>query len=315
MKFAWIKEHATATTASASASTSASASAVATTSIPASSSRWPVAVLCDVLEVSRSGYYAWRTRPVSARTTRRAELAEQVRLAYAQGRGAYGSPRVCAELVAGGVAVCENTVAKVMRQEGVRSITTKKFRCRTTDSAHAHSIADNVLNRDFAADRPDRKWAADITYVETGQGWLYLAVVIDLCTRRIVGWAMADHLRAELCTDALTMALSRRNPKQDAGLVHHSDRGCQYACGAYREMLAARGITCSMSRAGDCYDNAVAESFWGTLKRELVHQQSYATRAQAMSSIFEWIECWYNRKRRHSALGYKSPEEFEAALN
>jgi putative transposase len=302
MRFAWIKEHA------ATASTSTSAS---------TSSRWPVAVLCDVLEVSRSGYYAWRKHPPlsRARASRRAELAVKVRLAHAQSRGAYGSPRVHAELVAAGVSVCENTVARVMRQAGVRSVTAKKFRCRTTDSAHAHPIADNVLNRDFAADRPDRKWAADITYVETGQGWLYLAVVIDLCTRRIAGWAMADHLRAELCTDALSMALGRRNPQPGAGLVHHSDRGCQYACGAYRELLADRGITCSMSRAGDCYDNAVAESFWGTLKRELVHQQKYATRAQAMSSIFEWIECWYNRKRRHSALGYKSPEEFEAELN
>jgi transposase InsO family protein len=276
---------------------------------------WPVAVLCDVLEVSRSGYYAWRKRPASARAGRRAELVEQIRAAHADSRGTYGSPRIHAELDAAGVAVCENTVAKVMREAGVRSITAKKFRCRTTDSAHAHPIADNVLNRDFAADRPDRKWAADISYVETGQGWLYVAVVIDLCTRRIAGWAMADHLRAELCTDALSMALARRRPGPEVGLVHHSDRGCQYACGAYRELLAARGITCSMSRAGDCYDNAVAESFWGTLKRELVHQRHYATRDQATASIFEWIECWYNRKRRHSALGYKSPEEFEAELN
>src|SRR5258705_388094 len=235
--------------------------------------------------------------------------------AHGDSRGTYGSPRIHAELDAAGVAVCENTVAKVMRAEGVRSITARKFRCRTTDSAHAHPIADNVLNRDFAAAAPDRKWAADISYVETDQGWLYVAVVIDLCTRRIAGWAMADHLRAELCTDALSMALGRRNPKADAGLVHHSDRGCQYACGAYRELLEARAITCSMSRRGDCYDNALAQSFWGTLKRELVHPQHYATRAQATASIFEWIECWYNRKRRHSALGYKSPEEFEAALN
>jgi transposase InsO family protein len=274
-----------------------------------------VAVLCDVLEVSRSGYYAWRTRPAGARAARRAELAEQVKAAHAQSRGAYGSPRVHAELVASGVAVCQNTVARVMREEGVRSVTAKKFRCRTTDGAHAHPIADNVLDRDFAADLPDRKWAADVTYVETDEGWLYVAAVIDLCTRRVVGWAMADHLRAELCTDALSMALARRNPGPGAGLVHHSDRGVQYACGAYRALLAAHGITCSMSRRGDCYDNAVAESFWGTLKCELVYLEHYATRARAAASIFEWIECWYNRKRRHSALGYKSPAEFEAELN
>ncbi len=318
MRFAWIKTHAAATeddgsNAEPSNVVVTAAAAAGAAAIPVHV--WPVAILCDVLAVSRSGYYAWRKRPASARASRRAALAEQIRAAHADSRGTYGSPRIHAELDAAGVAVCENTVAKVMRAEGVRSITARKFRCRTTDSAHAHPIADNVLNRDFAAAAPDRKWAADISYVQTDQGWLYVAVVIDLCTRRIAGWAMADHLRAELCTDALSMALGRRNPKADAGLVHHSDRGCQYACGAYRELLEARGITCSMSRRGDCYDNALAESFWGTLKRELVHPQHYATRAQATASIFEWIECWYNRKRRHSALGYKSPEEFEAALN
>jgi transposase InsO family protein len=322
VKFAWIKEHADTeeadsapTPTPASASAPASAPACAAVAPPPSSSRWPLTVVCEVLEVSRGGYYAWRKRPVSARKSRRAELVEQVRTVHAQSRGTYGSPRVHAELVASGVSVCENTVARVMREEGVRSVTARKFRCRTTDSAHAHPIADNVLNRDFAADRPDRKWSADITYVQTDEGWLYLAAVIDLCTRRVVGWAMADHLRAELCTDALSMALGRRNPKPGAGLVHHSDRGVQYACGAYRELLAARGITCSMSRRGDCYDNAVSESFWGTFKCELVYLEHYATRAQAKASIFEWIECWYNRKRRHSALGFKSPEEFETELN
>jgi putative transposase len=319
MRFAWIKNH-VATDDDDDDDDDDDASNVAATAAGSTTAAvhagWPVAVLCDVLAVSRSGYYAWRQRPASARAARRAELVEQVRAAHTDSRGTYGSPRVHAELSAAGVSVCENTVAKIMRQAGVRSITAKRFRCRTTDSAHAHPIAPNVLDRDFAAELPDRKWAADISYVETGQGWLYVAVVIDLCTRRIVGWAMADHLRAELCTDALSMALGRRNPKAGAGLVHHSDRGCQYACGAYRELLTARGITCSMSRSGDCYDNAVAESFWGTLKTELVYPSGgYATRAQATASIFEWIECWYNRKRRHSALGYKSPEEFEAELN
>jgi transposase InsO family protein len=271
--------------------------------------------MCDVLGVSRGGYYDWVDRPPAARARRRAELAAHVRAAHADSRGAYGSPRVHAELEARGVACCENTVARVMREEGVRSRAARKFRCRTTDAAHAHPVADNLLARDFAADAPDRKWAADVTYVPTGEGWLYVAAVIDLCTRKVVGWAMADHLRAGLCTDALDMALARRDPPPDAGLVHHSDRGVQYACGAYRDRLAARGIACSMSRAGDCYDNAVVESFWSTLKRELVHHADYATRAQATAAIFEWVECWYNRKRRHSAPGYLSPEEFEASLN
>jgi len=277
---------------------------------------WPVAVLCDVLGVSRSGYYAWRDRPAGAAARRRAELAAQVKAAHADGRGAYGSPRVHAELKARGVACCENTVAKVMREQGIRSIATRRFRVpRTTDAAHAHPVAPNLLDRDFAAAAPDAKWAADITYVPTGEGWLYLAAVIDLCTRRVVGWAMADHLRATLCTDALAMALARRDPPPDAGLVHHSDRGCQYACGDYRRLLAGHGIACSMSRSGDCYDNAAMESFWSTLKRELVHHADYRTRAEATAAIFEWVECWYNRKRRHSALGYVSPAEFEAGLN
>jgi putative transposase len=276
---------------------------------------WPVAVMCGVLGVSRGGYYGWLRRPPSARAARRAALADRVRAAHAGSRGTYGSPRVHAELEAAGVACCENTVARVMRDLGIRSVASKPFRVRTTDARHGHPVAPNLLARDFAADRPDRKWAADVTYVPTGEGWLYVAAVIDLCTRRVVGWAMADHLRAGLCLDALAMALARRRPDAGAGLVHHSDRGVQYACGDYRKPLACRGIACSMSRAGDCYDNAAVESFWSTLKRELVHRASYRTRAEAAAAIFEWVECWYNRKRRHSALGYLSPEEFEASLN
>jgi len=317
VKFNWIKTHTAAATDNDTGSSNVAATATAGTTAAAAAALhacWPVAVLCDVLEVSRSGYYAWRTRPASARSSRRDELVEQIRAAHAHSRGTYGSPRIHAELDAAGIAVCENTVAKVMRQAGVRSITAKKFRCRTTDSAHAHPIADNVLNRDFAADLPDRKWAADITYVETGQGWLYVAVVIDLCTRRIAGWAMADHLRAELCTDALSMALARRRPDAGAGLVHHSDRGCQYACGAYRELLDDRGITCSMSRRGDCYDNAVAESFFSSLKNELVNHCSFRTRDEARTSVFEYIEVFYNRQRRHQSLDYVSPADYEQSM-
>ena len=278
-------------------------------------SRYPVAVLCDVLSVSRSGFYAWAKRPESGRARRRAELVEHVRAAHAQSRRTYGSPRVTQALKASGVKACENTVAKVMREEQIRSKVVRRFRVRTTDSAHAHPVADNLLDRDFAAAAPNAKWAADITYVPTGQGWLYLAAVIDLCSRRVVGWAMADHLRATLCTEALEMALSRRKPPADRTLVHHSDRGVQYACGDYRALLDGHGIACSMSRKGDCYDNAAMESFFKTLKVELVYHERYATRAQAMASVFEYVECWYNRKRLHSSLGYTSPEQYERSLN
>jgi transposase InsO family protein len=279
---------------------------------------YPLSVLCEALGVTRAGYYAWdkrRGRPRGERARRREGLAREVRSAHAQSRGTYGSPRVYHELKAKGVAVCENTVAKVMREQGIRSVVSRRFKVRTTDSSHDHPVAPNVLGRDFTADAPDRKWAADITYVATGQGWLYLAVVIDLCTRRVVGWAMADHLRAELCLDALDMALKRRRPAQGQGLLHHSDRGVQYACGDYRGLLREQGIACSMSRRGDCYDNAVVESFFKTLKAELVYQERYQTREQARRSIFEYLEVFYNRRRLHSALGYVSPEQFEAGLN
>jgi len=280
---------------------------------------YPVAVLCQVLEVTRSGYYAWERRqsqPPGPREKRRQELLEKIKEAHEHSRGTYGSPRVFQELKAQGEAVCQNTVAKLMKQHEIRSVVHRRFRVRTTDSVHAHPVAPNLLDRDFSADVPDRKWAADITYVATAEGWLYLAAVIDLCNRKIVGWAMADHLRAELCTEALGMAISRRRPGE--GLVHHSDRGVQYACGDYRELLEANGIECSMSGKGDCYDNAVMESFFKTLKAELVYQQpgqEYRTRDEAMRSIFEYVEVFYNRRRRHSSLGYLSPEQFEAALN
>jgi transposase InsO family protein len=216
-------------------------------------------------------------------------------------------------LKARGEPVCENTVARVMREEGIRSIVRRRFRVRTTDSSHGHPVAPNVLGRAFDQPAADRAWAADITYVPTGEGWLYLAAVIDLCSRRVVGWSMGASLKAELCTEALEMAVRGRRPA--AGLVHHSDRGCQYACGLYRRLLEAGGIVCSMSAAGDCYDNAVMESFFKTLKVELVYHRDYRTRAEAAQSIFEFIEVFYNRRRLHSSLGYVSPEQFEAGLS
>ena len=274
---------------------------------------FPVEVACEVLGVSRSGYYARRRRPECARARRRRELAEKVRAVHEANRRLYGSPRVCAALRASGEQVSENTVAGVMREHGIRAKSKRKFVPRTTDGAHGRPVADNVLGRRFGAEMPDRKWAADITYVPTAEGWLYLAAVIDLCSRKVVGWSMAEHMRTDLVSDALRMALARRSP--GPGLLHHSDRGTQYASDDYRHLLASRGIVCSMSGRGDCWDNAVMESFWGTLKNELVHHERYETRDRARASIFEYVELFYNRHRLHSSLGYVSPEQFERSLN
>ena len=271
---------------------------------------YPAGTCCRALGVSRSGYYAWRDRPEAARRARRRALADQVRAVHDENRRAYGSPRVWRALRAAGGTACENTVARVMREHGVRARPRRRHAPRTTDSAHGGPVAPNLLGRDFAADAPDRKWAADITYVPTGEGWLYLAGVLDLYSRKVVGWAMADHLRADLPAAALRMAVARRRPA--AGLVHHSDRGCQYASEGYRGLLAAHGMAASMSGRGDCWDNAPAESFWATLKAELVDRDEYATRAEAEQSIFEYVEVFYNRKRLHSSIGYQSPEAFEA---
>jgi transposase InsO family protein len=269
--------------------------------------------MCEVLEVSPSGFYDWLERVPSVRATRHADLAAQVKRAFQASRETYGSPRITRELTHQGIPVCRNTVAKLMQEAGLAGRTPRRFVPRTTDSSHAHAIAPNQLDRQFEPGCGHPAWVSDITYIPTQQGWLYLAAVMDLRTRRIVGWAMADHMRVELVLDALHMALGRVGPQD--GLVHHSDRGVQYACGEYRKLLEARGITCSMSRTGNCYDNAVMESFWATLKIEAVYRQDYATREQARQDIFEYIEVFYNRTRRHSALGYLSPEAFEASLN
>jgi putative transposase len=272
-----------------------------------------VNVMCRMLNVTRSGYYAWRDRPRSRRAERRVELVKQIRQAHQHSRGTYGSPRVTVELKEHGMAVSENTVAKYMRAARIAVTPAKRFQPRTTDSDHPHPVAPNVLDRDFAATAPNQKWACDLTYVWTDEGWLYLSVVIDLFSRRVVGWSMSEDLKAQGVAEALQMAVARRRP--GAGLLHHSDRGVQYACALYRGLLAEHEIGCSMSRPGNCYDNAVAESFFGTLKAELVNRTRYGTREEARSSIFQWIECWYNRRRRHSSLGYLSPEAFEAHNN
>ena len=269
--------------------------------------------MCEVLQVSRSGYYAWVDRPPSEREQRHQALTEQIRQVQAESLGTYGSPRVHAELIERKVDVCVNTVAKLMKQARIRSVMHRRFVVCTTDSNHDHPVAPNLLDRKFQASLPDQKWCCDITYIPTREGFLYLAAVMDLCSRKIVGWSMAEHLRTTLCTDALAMALRSRRP--GGGLLHHSDRGVQYASVDYQRLLQTHGVRVSMSRVGDCYDNAAMESFWGTLKTELVHHRDYPTKDEARGSIFQYIECWYNRRRRHSAIGYKSPEQFEASLN
>ncbi len=273
---------------------------------------YPVAMLCRVLGVSRSGFYARAKRTRSAAAARRAELLARIGQVHAEAKARYGSPRMHAELNARGVGCCVNTVAKVMRANGIRAKAARRF-VRTTDSRHHRPVAPNVLGRDFAPAGPNEKWCADFTYVPTLEGWLFLAVVVDLFSRRIVGWAMSTTMTSRLVVDALGMAVSRRGPA--AGLVAHSDRGSQYASDHYRSELSRLGMTCSMSGVGQCWDNAVVESTFGQIKRELVHHEAYATREEAKASLFEYVEVFYNRVRRHSTLGYVSPAEYERTHN
>lgn len=273
---------------------------------------WPVAIQCVVLEVSRSGFYAWRGREPSQTERRREALTETIREVHQASRATYGSPRVHAELLAKGERCNQKTVEKYMRAANMRAKSHRKFRISTTDSNHSHPIAPNVVNRNFSPTQKNETWTADITYIPTAEGWLYLAVVEDLFTRQIVGWSMADHLESRLVVDALEMAVQHELPP--AGLVAHSDRGVQYASDHYQQLLNKHDITCSMSRKGNCWDNAPTESFFSTLKKELVHHERYETRAQARQSLFEYIEVFYNRVRRHSALGYKSPAQFAETL-
>jgi len=272
-----------------------------------------VQLMCDILEVSRSGFYDYLHHRPGPQAQRREVLAVKIKAVFHSSRQVYGSPRIARHLAEEGIAVCRHTVAKLMRQTGLAGRLPKRFIPQTTDSRHDQPVAPHVLDRDFAPGKGTPVWVTDITYIPTDQGWLYLAAVMDLRTRRILGWAMEDHMRVELVLSALHMALGRSQPGQD--LIHHSDRGVQYACHTYRELLQSQGITCSMSRTGNCYDNAVMESFWATLKVEEVYRQNYATRDQAKQALFSYIEQFYNRQRRHSALGYLSPEAFAASLN
>jgi putative transposase len=270
---------------------------------------YPVTLLCDVLGVSPAGYYAWRSRPESQRSAANRDLVDHIRRVHRNARGRYGSPRIHVELKAQGRGASRGRIERLMRRHGIRAIMARPRRVRTTDSSHDLPIAPNLLGRNFIATAPNRIWLADITYIETDQGWLYLAAVMDLYSRRIVGWAMADHLRADLPLTALAMAISAQRP--GAGLIHHSDRGVQYASADYRKLMQSAGLRASMSRRANCYDNAPMESFFHTLKTELVHHRQYATRAEATQDIFAYIEGFYNRTRRHSAIGYISPIEME----
>jgi putative transposase len=269
---------------------------------------WPVCLMCATLEVSTAGYYAWRQRPVSPSQQRRDSLLVEIRAVHAECKRRYGSPRIHAELVARGRSCCVNTVAKLMHDNDIRAKTARKFR-HTTDSNHDLPVADNLLDRQFDPASPNESWVADITYVPTREGWLYLAAVEDLYSRMVVGWSMAEHVESRLVVDALEMAVARRLP--GAELLAHSDRGSQYASEHYQDLLARHGIECSMSHRGDCWDNAPMESFFASLKKELIHDADFATRAAARAAIFEYIEVFYNVQRRHSSLGYVSPLEYE----
>lgn len=268
----------------------------------------PMTRLCKVLDVSPSGYYAWRQRPASAREMANRELVKKIEVVYNDSYGTYGSPRIYRELQAQGVACSENRVARLMRLYHIRAKQTR--RCKvTTKRNKCHPVAPNVLKRDFTADRPDQKWLSDITYIPTLEGWLYLAVILDLYARRIVGWSMSDRMTTTLTLDALQMAILHRQP--GPGLIHHSDQGSQYTDQAYQSVLENYGIRVSMNSVGSWYDNAPMESFIGTLKSELVHHRLYRTRDEARPDLFFYIEAFYNQRRRHSSLDYLSPEAYE----
>lgn len=282
--------------------------------IAAHQEQFEVRLMCRVLEVHRSGFYAWKKRGPSVRDGQEERLRTEIRAVHRTSRRNYGSPRVHAQLQAQGIHCGRKRVERLMREEGLRAKGRWRFRV-TTDSSHAHPIAPNRLNRQFGVEEVggcNRVWVGDITYLPTREGWLYLAVVLDLGSRSVVGWSMRTTLESALAVDALEMALQRRHPGQD--LLHHSDRGVQYASGEYRDLLAQAGMACSMSRKGNCWDNAVAESFFATLEKELGAEADWHTREEARRDVFEYIEVWYNRQRLHSALGYKSPAEYEAQL-
>jgi transposase InsO family protein len=269
---------------------------------------FPVTRMCQVLAVSPSGYYAWRTRPVSAREMANQELVGKIKVVHAESHQTYGSPRIYRELKDAGMACSENRVARLMRQCAIRARQSRRYKV-TTRRDQAHPVAANVLKRYFAAHRPDHKWLADITSIPTLEGWLYLAAILDVYSRRIVGWAMSDRMTRDLTIDALKMAIRQRRP--GPGLIHHSDQGSQYTDRTYQALLKTHHIQASMNGVGSWYDNAPMESFFGSLKSEWVHDRVFRTRYEARANLFFYIEAFYNRSRRHSALGYVSPATYE----
>lgn len=264
--------------------------------------------MCSVLDVSTSGYYGWLKRPESLRRRRHRQLVAMIKAIHQSSREIYGSPRVHGELADDGVVVGKNTVAKLMQRHRIQSKVHKRF-VMTTNSRHGLKAADNVLNRDFNADRPNQKWVSDVTFIPTREGWLYLATVMDLFSRKIIGWSMGDSNNTALISQALLMAIAQRADVN--GVTLHSDRGIQYASRDYQKIMRGHGIICGMSRKGNCWDNAVMESFYHSLKTECVVFEDYRTRSQARSSLFDYIELFYNRQRRHSSLAYKSPATYE----
>ena len=277
--------------------------------IAAKKAEHSIKTMCRVLGVSRSGYHAWAGRPRSARALEDERLTERIREIHRRNRTVYGSPRIHAELALGdGVRVGRKRVERLMRQAGISGMVARK-RGRTTIRVPGVRVCEDLVDRAFLATAPNRLWVADITYLRTWQGWLYLVAVQDVYSRRIVGWSMADHMRAELVTDALQMALAQRRPAP--GLIWHSDQGSQFVSLAFGQQARAAGIAQSMGSRGDCFDNAVAESFFATLKKELIHGRSWPSKAELRTEVFDYIETFYNRRRRHSALGHLSPAQFE----
>jgi transposase InsO family protein len=272
-----------------------------------------IKALCETLGASRSAYYAWLKSAQSKRARHNNDLRGQITLIHAQSRQTYGSPRVTIELREQGEKVGRHRVARLMREAGLCGRQKRRYRVRTTDSAHSHPIAPNRLAELTAPTKPNQVWVSDLTYVPTDEGWLYVAGVLDKFSRYLIGWAMGSTLDTAVPLAALQMALRRRNPIN--ALIHHSDRGVQYASAQYRQTLTDHGLIASMSRRGNCYDNATMEAFWSSLKNELIHRHHFATRSEAKTAIFDYIECFYNRFRRHSSLGYKSPLDYESSLS
>jgi transposase InsO family protein len=281
MKYAWIREH---------------------------DKEFPTAVMCKVLQVSDSGYYDRLKHKTSDAQQKRQNIAQAAARFYFESERIYGYRKIYEDLRQANIDCCRETVRRIMHQIGLFSRVKRKF-VHTTDSDHDMAVAENLLDRDFTAASVNKKWAADITYIPTEQGWLYLAAVMDLYSRRIIGWSMSKHIDSELVTSALQMAISQRRPQ--AGLLHHSDRGSQYASDNFQDLLDDNGIVCSMSRKGDCWDNACMESFFGSLKTEWVRDKKYSSFEEAKKDVFKYVEIFYNRRRRHASLGYLSPAAYE----